>query len=127
MAVRKVNHKKRIVSKTLTSIGDIKIGDIVEFIYRSENNQDKRPMVFVLFKRGKILNGINISYLKEYAVRRLTEEINYKRLRYWELYEKAFRTYTISKIRLPHIVEYETAKEQREENRDDVEDKLNEA
>ena len=127
MAVRKVNHKKRIVSKTLTSIGDIKIGDIVEFIYRSENNQDKRPMVFVLFKRGKILNGINISYLKEYAVRRLTEEINYKRLRYWELYEKAFRTYTISKIRLPHIVEYETAKEQREENKDDVEDKLNEA
>ena len=127
MAVRKVNHKKRIVSKTLTSIGDIKIGNIVEFIYRSENNQDKRPIVFVLFKRGKILNGINISYLKEYAVRRLTEEINYKRLRYWELYEKAFRTYTISKIRLPHIVEYETAKEQREENKDDVEDKLNEA
>ena len=63
-------------------------------------------MIFVLFKKGKILTGININYMKEYLVQRLLEEKNFKKLQYYKLYEHALRTYKISKMSMIKLVEY---------------------
>ena len=126
MAVRKVSHHKRITSKTGTTFVDIRPGQIIEFKYRNKNNDnyDKKPMVFILQKTSNILNGININYMKEYKVQRLLEETNFKNLKYYSLYEDFFRTYSRSQIKRINIVEYETKKEQRIDNRIEVDEKL---
>ena len=108
MAIRKINHSRRILSKKRTSVSKIGFSDIVEFNYKSDNIYDKKPMVFVLSKKGKILNGINISYLKESVIENLLEETDFKKLRYYSLYEKAFRTYKVSNISMTKLIEYET-------------------
>ena len=108
MAIRKINHSRRILSKKRTSVSKIGFSDIVEFNYRSDNIYDKKPMVFVLSKKGKILNGINISYLKESVIENLLEEKDFRKLRYYSLYEKAFRTYKVSSISMTKLIEYET-------------------
>ena len=108
MARRKVSHYRRIISKTSTSVGGVKMGDIIQFNYRGDNIYDKSPMVFVLFKAGKLLDGININYMKEYKVQRLLEETNFKNLKYYSLYEDSFRTYTISKMKMIKIIDYKT-------------------
>jgi len=108
MAIRKINHSRRILSKKRTSVSKIGFSDIVEFNYKSDNIYDKKPMVFVLSKKGKILNGINISYLKESVIENLLEEKDFKKLRYYSLYEKAFRTYKVSNISMTKLIEYET-------------------
>ena len=110
MATRKVNHNTRIRSKTSTSISTAKFGNIIEFKYRNKDkdNYDKKPLVFVLAKKGKILNGINIGYLKEYIVEQLLEEKSSKNLNSWSLCKKAFRTYKISEINMVKLIEYET-------------------
>ena len=64
MAVRKVSHHRRIISKTPTNISRVGFGDIIQFKYMSKDNYDKRPMVFVLNRKGKILNAINIGYME---------------------------------------------------------------
>jgi hypothetical protein len=109
MAVRKVSHHTRIISETRTTLDLVKPGDIIQFTYRNENkdNYDKNPLVFVLLKKSKIIHGINISYLKESKVRKLLKETNFKRLRNWTTYEKAFRNYFPKKMRLIKIIEYE--------------------
>ena len=109
MAVRKVNHSRRIRSKTSTQISKSKFKDIIEFKYNSKDIYDKKPMVFVLNKKGKVLNGINIGYLKEFIVEKLLEEKNSKKLRSWPLCEKAFRTYKISNTSMVELIKYETA------------------
>ena len=106
MAVRKVNHSRRIRSKTSTQISKSKFKDIIEFKYNSKDIYDKKPMVFVLNKKGKVLNGINIGYLKEFIVEKLLEEKNSKKLRSWPLCEKAFRTYSTKKMSRIKIVEF---------------------
>ena len=111
MAVRKVNHSRRIRSKKSTTISSVGFGNIIEFKYNAKDVYDKTPMVFVLSKKGKVLNGINISYLKEYIIEQLLEEANPKKLKSWPLCDKAFRTYKISDITMTKIIEYETASE----------------
>jgi len=108
MAIRKINHSRRFLSKKRTSVSKIRFSDIVEFNYKSNNIYDKKPMVFVLSKKGKILNGINISYLKESVIENLLEEKDFRKLRYYSLYEKAFRTYKVSSISMTKLIEYET-------------------
>ena len=108
MAIRKINHSRRFLSKKRTSVSKIGFSDIVEFNYKSDNIYDKKPMVFVLSKKGKILNGINISYLKESVIENLLEEKDFRKLRYYSLYEKAFRTYKVSSISMTKLIEYET-------------------
>ena len=119
MAIRKINHSRRILSKKRTSVSKIGFPDIVEFKYNSDNIYDKRPMVFVLSVKGKILNGINISYLKESVIENLLEEKNFKKLRYYSLYEKAFRTYKISKISMAKLIEYETLPQRKQRLKDE--------
>ena len=108
MAVRKVNHSRRILSKTSTTISKAGFGSIIEFKYNAKDVYDKTPMIFILSKKGKILNGINIGYLKESIIENLLEETNFKNLRYYSLYEKAFRTYKISDMKMVKLIEYET-------------------
>ena len=38
------------------------------------------PLVFVLTKSAKVINGVNINYLKEAIVQKLLLETNYKKL-----------------------------------------------
>ena len=106
MAVRKVSHHRKIISKKKSSIGGSKPGSVIEFKYGGKDIYDNRPMIFVLFKKGKILTGININYMKEYLVQRLLEEKNFKKLQYYKLYEHALRTYKISKMSMIKLVEY---------------------
>ena len=108
MAVRKVNHSRRIRSKKSTTISSVGFGNIIEFKYNAKDVYDKTPMIFILSKKGKILNGINIGYLKESIIENLLEETNFKNLRYYSLYEKAFRTYKISDMKMVKLIEYET-------------------
>ena len=108
MAIRKINHSRRILSKKRTSVSKIGFSDIVEFNYKSDNIYDKRPIVFVLSVKGKVLNGVNINYLKESVIENLLEEKDFKKLRYYSLYEKAFRTYKVSSISMTKLIEYET-------------------
>ena len=108
MAVRKVNHSRRIRSKKSTTISKVGFGNIIEFNYSAKDVYDKTPMIFILSKKGKILNGINIGYLKESIIENLLEETNFKNLRYYSLYEKAFRTYKISDMKMVKLIEYET-------------------
>jgi len=108
MAVRKVNHSRRIRSKKSTTISKAGFGDIIEFKYSAKDIYDKTPMVFILSKKGKVLTAINISYLKEYIIEQLLEETNFKKLKNYSLYEKAFRTYKISDMKMVKLIEYET-------------------
>ena len=118
MAVRKVSHHTRIVSKTSISMGAISLGSIIEFTYSGKDIYDRKPLVFVLNKQGKIINGINIGYMKEYKVRKLLEETNFEKLKNYSLYEDSFRSYSKSKIKMVKLVEYETKEVQREENKE---------
>tara|TARA_B100001778_G_C18176261_1_gene444864 strand:+ start:80 stop:463 length:384 start_codon:yes stop_codon:yes gene_type:complete len=114
MAVVKINHKKRIRKKTPSKISQIGFQSIIEFRYNAENIKDSIPLVFVLSKKGKILNGINIGYLKEYPIEKLLEETNFKKLKNYTLYEKAFRTYKIKHISMVKAIEWETSSARRE-------------
>ena len=60
------------------------------------------------------LNGINIGYLKEYPIEKLLEETNFKKLKNYTLYEKAFRTYKIKHISMVKAIEWETSSARRE-------------
>jgi len=108
MAVRKVNHSRRIRSKKTTTISKAGFGDIIEFKYSAKDIYDKTPMVFVLTKKGKVLTAINISYLKEYIIEKLLEETNPKKLKSWPLCDKAYRSYSMKNISSVKFIEYET-------------------
>ncbi len=114
MAVTKINHKQRIRKRTSTSISQIGFQSIIEFRYNAENIKDPKPLVFVLSKKGRVLNGINIGYLKEYPIEKLLEETNFKKLKNYSLYEKAFRTYKISDIKSIKLIEWETSSARRD-------------
>ena len=120
MATRKVSHHRRIISKNSQSISLVSPGSVVEFKYLGEDIYDLRPMIFVLTRYSKILNGININYLKEDIVQKLLLETNFEKLRHYSLYQKAFRTYSLSKIKMIKLVEYKTdamIMEERNENK----------
>ena len=114
MAVRKVNHSRRIRSKKPTTISKAGFKDIIEFKYNSKDVYDKTPMVFVLSKKGKVLTGINISYLKEYIIEQLLEEKTPNKLKSWPLCDKAYRSYSIKNISSIKSIEYETLTQRKE-------------
>ena len=124
MAVRKVNHSRRIRSKTPTTISKARFTDIIEFKYNSKDVYDKTPMVFVLSKKGKVLNAINISYLKEYIIEQLLEEKTPKKLKSWPLCDKAYRSYSIKNISSVKQIEYETLAQRKERLKEEEKLKL---
>ncbi len=114
MAVRKVNHSRRIRSKKTTQISKANFKDIIQFKYNAKDVYDKTPMVFVLSKKGKVLNAINISYLKEYIIEQLLEEKTPDKLKSWSLCDKAYRSYSIKNISSVKQIEYETLAQRKE-------------
>jgi len=124
MAVRKVNHSSRVLSKKSTTISKSRFKQIIEFKYNAKDVYDKTPMVFVLTKKGKVLSGINIGYLKEYIIEQLLEETNPKKLKSWALCDKAYRTYKISDIKTVKLIEYETLPQRKERLKVERENKL---
>ena len=114
MAIRKVNHSRRIRSKKTTQISKANFKDIIQFKYNAKDVYDKTPMVFVLSKKGKVLNAINISYLKEYIIEQLLEEKTPDKLKSWSLCDKAYRSYSIKNISSVKQIEYETLAQRKE-------------
>jgi len=122
---RRITHSRNIF---LRDVGGRKYipGDIIQFIYRSEDIYDRVPNVFVLKRddKNKIILGININYLSEYEISRLLKEINFKKMKYWNLYKDSYRTYSIKKMSTIKVVEYKTNKmlaEERKQQRKDNE------
>tara|TARA_B100000700_G_scaffold300141_1_gene367914 strand:- start:448 stop:918 length:471 start_codon:yes stop_codon:yes gene_type:complete len=137
MAQRKVSHHKRIKGKNSISYTEVKKGFIIEFQYRNNNsdNYDKKPLVFVLFKKGKIVSGFNISYLKEYKIQLLLDDFQRMRgerkgnltpeLKRWPLFKKAYRTYSEKQMKLIKKIDWETDEDRARNNKIKVEEKLN--
>ena len=125
MALRKINHQKRIISKKLINIRQVWPGDIIEFRYVGTDILDKLPLVFVIKKKDKILQGINLNYLREFRVQKIFDEPDWKkiqeggvtrsmrsnlfrRLRFWSFVEQGYRTYSIKKVSHLNKVKYKT-------------------
>ena len=103
---RKVSHHNQIVEKISTSLSSIDIGDIIEFNYKGKNIYDSSPMVFILRKQPKIIQGINLNYLTEYKVQQLLQEKTIKKLQWYELYDQAIRSYSKVKMKSIKKVQY---------------------
>lgn len=121
MAIRrKVSHFRRIIEKTPSRVSSVNIGDIISFNYKGTDVYDKTPLVFVLEKTGKIINGINLNYMKEYKVQTLLKETNFKKMKRYDLYKDSFRTYFKNKITMIDKVDYKTDKMISEDRRKNI-------
>ena len=103
---RKVSHHKNVVGKKPTFLNSVDIGDIIEFKYNSKDVYDKTPMVFVLRKIGKYLEGVNLNYMTKYKVQQLLQETNFVKMKWYELYKDHFRTYFKSNIKSIKKIQY---------------------
>ena len=111
MAKSKVDHSKSISStKPIRGFGSAVPGDIIMFNYKGSDIYDRTPMIMILSKESKIIHGVNLNYLKEFVVQRLLKETNFKKLKWYSLYTKAFRTYSKSKISSMMKVSYKNPK-----------------
>ena len=109
MARRKVFHSNNKLSygeKKSISASKIVEKEIIEFKYGGENIYDSKPLVFVLEKKGDLVKGINLNYLTEYRVQQLLQEVNFKSMQWYELYNEAIRSYKTNKMKLIKRVEY---------------------
>ena len=104
MAVKKINHKKRILSTKSVSLSRVEFPNIIEFTYDSKS--DKKPLVFVLKIKNQILNGINMNYLKDAEINKLFLEDNEKNLKNWSVYKESYRTYSTKKIKSLQLVSF---------------------
>ena len=126
---RKINHNNNIRSRAIVKIKDVVPGNIVEFRYTIESSFDEKPLVFVLFEKKKAkgrkqmttklssqssLLGLNLNYLSNYEIEMLFKEEDFRRLRYYNLYKKAFRTYKIKEIQSIRLIDYETPSQKRQ-------------
>ena len=118
MAIRrKVSHYRRIIKRNSSRVSSINIGDIVSFNYRGTDIYDRTPLVFVLEKTSKIINGINLNYMKEYKVQTLLKETSFKKMKRYDMYKDSFRTYFKNKITMVDKIEYKTDEMLKEERR----------
>ena len=121
MAVkRKVSHYRRIIKRNPSRVSSVNIGDIVSFNYRGTDIYDRTPLVLVLEKTSKIINGINLNYMKEYKVQTLLKETNFKKMKRYDMYKDSFRTYFKNKITMVDKIEYKTDEMLKEERRRNI-------
>ena len=121
MAVkRKVSHYRRIIKRNSSRVSSVNIGDIVSCNYRGTDIYDRTPLVFVLEKTSKIINGINLNYMKEYKVQTLLKETNFKKMKRYDMYKDSFRTYFKSKMTMVDKIEYKTDEMLKEERRRNI-------
>ena len=104
MVLRKINHNKKILSTKPINISKVEFPNIIQFRYDSKN--DMKPLVFVLKIKNKILDGININFLKEIEIVKLLQETNFKKLNNWSIYQDSYRTYSTKKIKSLKLVEF---------------------
>jgi len=117
---RKVSHYRRIIKRNPSRVSSVNIGDIVSFNYRGTDIYDRTPLVFVLEKTSKIINGINLNYMKEYKVQTLLKETNFKKMKRYDMYKDSFRTYFKNKITMVDKIEYKTDEMLKEERRRNI-------
>ena len=117
---RKVSHFRRIIKRNPSRVSSISIGDIVSFNYRGTDIYDRTPLVFVLEKTSKIINGINLNYMKEYKVQTLLKETNFKKMKRYDMYKDSFRTYFKNKITMVDKIDYKTDEMFKEERRRNI-------
>ena len=103
---RKVNHKSKIKILRKTSTNNISIGEIIQFRYKQKDITDLKPLVFILEKKQDYIKGINLNYLTEYRVQQLLQETSLRKMRWYELYDNAIRTYRKNKITSAEVIEY---------------------
>tara|TARA_Y100001963_G_C6409419_1_gene277736 strand:+ start:102 stop:449 length:348 start_codon:yes stop_codon:yes gene_type:complete len=108
MARRKVFHGNKISYLGSRSISsrNVKFGDMIEFKYSGQDIYDSKPIVFVLEKSGDLIKGINLNYLTEYRVQQLLQEVNHKKMQWYELYHDSIRSYKMVKMKLIKKVKY---------------------
>ena len=108
MARRKVFHGNKISYIDTRSISSRSVdsGDMIEFKYSGQDIYDSKPIVFVLEKSGDLIKGINLNYLTEYRVQQLLQEVNFKKMQWYELYNDSIRSYKINKMKLIKKVKY---------------------
>ena len=104
MVLRKINHNKKILSTKPINISKVEFPNIIQFRYDSKN--DMKPLVFVLKIKNKILDGININFLKDTEIVKLLQEKNFKKLNNWSIYQESYRTYSTKKIKSLKLVEF---------------------
>ena len=108
MAKRKVFHGNKISYIDTRSISSRSVdpGDMIEFKYSGQDIYDSKPIVFVLEKSGDLIKGINLNYLTEYRVQQLLQEVNFKKMQWYELYNDSIRSYKTRKMKLIKKVKY---------------------
>jgi hypothetical protein len=108
MAKRKVFHGNKISYLDSKSISgrNVESEDIIEFKYYGQDIYDSKPIVYVLEKNGDLIKGINLNYLTEYRVQQLLQEVNLKKMQWYELYHDSIRSYKINKMKLIKKVKY---------------------
>ena len=113
---RKIDHSRNISSETpLRGFTNVKAGDLITFNYKGKDIYDRRPLIMVLYKEGtkkgnQRMRGINLNYLKDFVVGRLLKETNFKNLKWYSLYENAFRTYSKSKMTMMKRITWKNPK-----------------
>ena len=133
----KINHKRRIIFETAVPKKQIRPHDLISFKYNTSKNYDKTPLVYILpakdverrlTQRQKIhIYGINFNYLREYIIQEFLKETGivnkspmYVRLKKFNFYSGAFRTYRLDEMMGVKLVEYKTdamLKEERDANK----------
>lgn len=130
---RKVSHYRRIEGRERIPLAKVRVGAIIEFKYptsktvraknRGTQTHDKKPLVYVVDKRGDTIEGFNLNYMKEYFVGMLLEEkdapksvsVSYiNKLKKYEFYKDSFRTYKKQKITMIKEIDYLTNQEIKE-------------
>ena len=103
---RKVSHKNRIKVIRNINPGNISAGEVIQFRYSKQDINDLKPLVFVFEKTRDYIKGINLNYLTEYRVQQLLQETNLRKMRWYELYDEAIRTYKKNGIKSAEVIEY---------------------
>ena len=130
---RKVSHYRRIEGRERIPLAKVRVGTIIEFKYqlskgrraesRGTQTHDRKPLVYVVDKRGDDIRGFNLNYMKEYFVGMLLEEkeapksvsVSYiRKLKKYEFYKDAFRTYKKKKMTMIKEIDYLTNQEIKE-------------
>ena len=94
---------------------------------RGTQVHDIKPLVYVVDKRGDNISGFNLNYMKEHFVGRLILEREapksvsvafIRKLKGYEFYQDAFRTYKKKKMQMIKEIDYLTDAEIKERKKD---------
>ena len=78
--LKKINHNRRIMSKSIISKKELIPGMIISFRYRGSDIYDKNPLILFLFNdtAESLIHGINLNYLYERDIQEIFRKISKK-------------------------------------------------